>query len=270
MLVVAATAFASAASDDHRDLLRRVAAANGASAAALRVADGVLPPGFAGPNPAPALAILGSSWIAGTNPPERVRIYYRPAPETGAQLSAIGASLKARGYVRSTASGFANLFVGDEPATQRWCPPGYGPALFLTLVHDGARRALDVDVMPSSAEPCASAARRDAAAGAAPLPVLGNIPGLTIEAPSRAVAPGRIASTAVVRSSLLQSSVLARLAARFAAAGWRAEPAVVEGEATAQRFTRAGTGSSWVVDLRLEQRSPGVYDAIAVATASPA
>jgi len=263
--LLAAAAPALAAGADHGELLRRVSAANGGVLAGLRVADGALPPGFGPTDALPPLALLGSSWLAGTSPPQRVRVYYRPAPDASAQLAALGASLKQRRYVRATASGFASLFVGDDGPTQRWCPPDYGPALFVTLVRDGARRALDVDVLASSAEPCASAARRELVAPV-PLPVLGNVDGLAIASPSRRVENGRIVSRAVVRSALLQSSVLARLAARFVADGWRGDPPVVEGEALSQRFTRAVSG--WTVDVRLVQRAPNAFDALAVASAS--
>jgi hypothetical protein len=266
-LAVAGSAAALAAGDGRSDLAHRVAGATSSSAAFQRVAYGALPPGFALPSPAPRLAILGSSWVAGTNPPEGVRVYYKPSPATATELVALDAALKQRGYRRVSASGFANLFVGDDGTTQRWCPSDYAPALFLTTVTVGAQHALDVGVMPSSAEPCTTAARAQPTA-AAPLPALGNIPGIAVDAPSRAVQPGRIESTAVLRSALLASSVLARLAARIEAAGWRGEPAVVEGESLQQRFTRADRSSAWTLDLRLDERAPQTYDATIVASAS--
>ncbi len=246
------------------DLVQRVAAAGGPPG--LRLAYGTLPPGFTLPNPVPKLPLLGSSWLAGTNPPDGVRIYYRPSTATNAEAVAFEASLRKRGYVRGTPSGFPNLFVGDDGPTQRWCPADYGPVLFVTIVGRGTQRALDVDVLRASATAaCASAGRLSGPGAGAALPVLGDVPGLAIDAPARSSTPRRIESTAIIRSSLLASDVLARLAARIEASGWRGEPAVLEGETMQQRFARADRATGWVLDLRVNEREPGVYDAALVA-----
>ena len=157
-VLVAAVAAPPAATAAPSDLVQRVAAAGGPPG--LRIASGTLPPGFTVSNPAPKLTILGSSWLADSNPPDHVRIYYRPSPATDAEAAALTASLRKRGYVRGTVSGFPNLFVGDEGPTRRWCPTDYGPVYFLTLAGGGAQRALDVDVLRASdTAACASAGR---------------------------------------------------------------------------------------------------------------
>ncbi|HEX3550318.1 MAG TPA: hypothetical protein VHT53_08085 [Candidatus Elarobacter sp.] len=259
----AVTGVAVAAGDVRGDLVQRVAAAGGPPG--LRLAYGALPPGFTLPNPVPDLPLLGSSWLAGSNPPDAVRIYYRPSAATVARTAELVASLRKRGYVRGTISGFPDLFVGDGGPTQRWCPADYGPVFFLTLVGSGVQRALDVDVLRASETACASTGHASASAPGAPLPVLADIAGIAIESPARSARPRRIESTAVLRSALLESDVLARLSARFESAGWRGDPAVFTGESLERRFVRAGGATSWVLDLRLEQRAPGVYDATVVA-----
>jgi len=261
MFALAASAASAAAAGGRTDLARRVAAAEGA--APVRTAYGALPPGFGEPNPSPELPLLGSSWRAGTAPPEDVRLYFRAAPGADATLAS---SLRRRRYARVPASGLTDLFVGDDGAEQHWCPPGYGPAFVITGVTAGTGRALDVRVVRASGDLCPSTTRTVAAVGA-PFPVLGNIAGVAIDAPSRGEAPRRITSSAVVRSALLESGVLARLASRFTASGWRGEAAVFEGETLRQRFVRADRASRWTLDLRLDQRSSGTYDATIVAAA---
>ncbi len=254
-IFVAGAVSPAVAGDARGDLARRVAAA--ASGGPVRTAYAALPPGYALPNPAPELSLLGSSWLAGTSPPDDVRIYYRAAPGADTTLAA---ALSRRGYVRVAASGLTSLFVGDDGAQRHWCPRDYGPALVVTAVPAGALRAIDVRVVRSSGDLCPGASRVRTAVGA-PLPVLGNIAGVAIGAPSRSEQPNRITSTAVVRSALLESDVLARLDARFAAAGWRGEPAVFEGETLQQRFVRDDGSTRWVLDLRLDQRASDTYDA---------
>jgi hypothetical protein len=255
---------ARAAGSDWADLTRRLAASH--SFAPRNVALGVEPPGFAwSPNWRPALPILGSTWLTVVRGgPDLVRMYYAATPRTTAAAGALVAKLQAAGYVRIPESGFPNAFVGEYGPVHIWCPAQRkGSSVEMNVENVGGVPALDIQFVWNSSK-CNTVldGRRDAS----PVPVLGDIAGLTIYPRTRATEAGgnSLGSVAMIRTTLPAADAVAKLAACFTAKGWTARSPVVDGTTTLQHFARTEASRRWDALLVFVPRSGGdyVYDAV--------
>jgi hypothetical protein len=226
----------------------------------------------------PALPIVGSTWLASkkTGPPEVVRIYYAPAPQTRAASTALYAQLVAAGYRHRDNSEYVNANDAFEYGTaEHMCPADLRrPAIDLTTSTVDGRPALDVQVrLHAASTPC-----RPAAVGprlSAHAAELTDIPGVTFRdrLMTADAVPASPYSTGTVRTALPARDAVAKIAERFAAKGWTARPAAVGDDTITQRFELVEAPYRWEALLVFDRLADGAYEvliAITDSTSQPA
>ncbi|HEY0395479.1 MAG TPA: hypothetical protein VGD01_13360 [Candidatus Elarobacter sp.] len=224
---------------------------------------GALPRGFRYPVPAPKLAVLGAAYRRTAGAPGNVRVYYRPSPQTNAEIETLRRYLRRNGWEPSPESMMPNLFVGEYGQTERWCPADLSAAeVDIGEISVDRVAALDLHfVAPSTGTLCRY--RRGTVGPSVAVPQLGSIPGLKIEPGIRSFAgPNEaVLSGGTIRGTLDAPEIAARIADRFTALRWTAHPPVLSETTLVQRFAHDDASGHRTAILLIDRRADGVYDA---------
>jgi hypothetical protein len=254
-------------------LAQRISAAD--PVADLSVTVGAEPPAFVFPLASrPALPVLGSTWYARSKdaPPLIVRIYYAPTSHTGSASESLFAQLAAAGYAKLPDTDRLRSPFDTAPFVQHMCPRDLRrPSIDVSIRRVGGLPAMDLEIrLHAESSVC-----RDAVS--APLikahePALTGIPGLTF---TGRMTPLGIEQrpmpfqTGTARTSLAPADAVAKMAERFVAKGWTAQPASIAGETTTQQFTALTAVRRLDALLVFDRRAEGVYDVLIAITDAP-
>ncbi len=276
--VVTALFFGSAgiarAADPWAALAQRIAATD--PRADLAVTLGAEPRGFVFPLAArPALPVLGSLSLARNGAaPVLAHIYYTPTSHTGTAWEALHDALTAAGYTQLRDRDISLSPFDPAQRVQHWCPHDLRrPSFDVGFARVDGLPAMDIEVRDhADATAC-----RDAVT--APIvnahePALAGIPGIEFHGrmmqqpglPERELMPF---ATATVQTSLAPKIAVEKLAERYVAKGWTAEPAAVGEDTTTQRFTLLTPVRRFTALLVLDRRAPNLYDLMIAVTDAP-
>ena len=264
---LASTGLARAEGDTWAALAQRIAATD--RDAGFRVTLGAEPPGFVFPLPArPALAVLGSTWLARANdaPPPAAHVYYAPTSHTGSASEALFAQLAAAGYTKlSDPEERFTPFASTARRVVRMCPRDLRqPSVDVAIDRVDGLPAMDLEFrLHAESTIC-----RDAVTVPetnAHMPVLTGISGVEFNARLMSLGlPERSTpfATGTARTSLAAEDAVAKIAERFVAKGWTPSPAAVDGETITQRFTFSSAARRFDALLVFDRRAQGVYDVL--------
>jgi hypothetical protein len=276
-LLVTALVFGSAgmarAADPWAALAQRIAATD--PRADLAVTLGAEPRGFVFPLPArPALPVLGSLSLARNGAaPVLAHIYYTPTSHTGTAWEALLGALTAAGYTQLRDRDDSLSPFDPAQRVQRWCPPDLRrPSIDVGFDRIDGLPAMDIEVQDhADATACRDAVTAPIAK--AHEPVLAGIPG--IELHGRMMQPGILDrglmpfATATVQTSLAPKIAVEKMAERYVAKGWIAEPAAIGEDTTTQRFTLSTPVRRLTALLVLDRRAPNLYALMIAMTDAP-
>jgi hypothetical protein len=185
----------------------------------------------------------------------------------------LDAQLSAAGYARSPDDEYANPFDGgDYGPTRHMCPSDLRRAAIDVKVEtvDGLP-AMDLQFqLHATSTPCRSAAVTPRLSSHEAN--LTDIPGVAFRArlaPVASVPQSRSPySTATVRTALPAREAVEKIAERFTAKGWTAQPATVAEQMITQRFELVQAPYRWDALLVFDRRADGVYDVLIAVTDS--